>query len=55
MAEYIDKDAVFIAGDEAYLDYSVMQTARLNISAAYVVPSCLKLSMDEKNIFREVY
>lgn len=35
MTEYIDKDDVFIAGDEAYLDY---QTAKLYISAAYVAP-----------------
>lgn len=45
MAEYIDRDEVFIAGDEAYLDYSVVQTATLNISAAY----------GQENIFREAY
>ena len=35
MAEYIDRDDVFIAGDEAYLDY---QTATLYISVTYVAP-----------------
>lgn len=38
MAEYIDRDDVFLVGDEAYLDYSVVQTATLTISAAYVAP-----------------
>ena len=45
MSEYIDWDMVFIVGDETYLDYSVVQTATLNISAAY----------GQENIFREVY
>ena len=38
MSEYIDWDMVFIVGDETYLDPSVVQTATLNISAAYVAP-----------------
>ena len=38
MPEYIDIDDVFIVGEEAYLDHSVVQTATLNISAAYVTP-----------------
>lgn len=45
MSEYIDWDMVFIAGDETYLEHSVVQTATINISAAY----------GQENIFREVY
>ena len=46
MSEYIDWDMVFIVGDEKYLDHSVVQTATLNISAAYVAPRAgEKLSM----------
>lgn len=45
MSEYIDWDMVFIVGDETHLDHSVVQTATLNISAAY----------GQENIFREVY
>ena len=35
MSEYIDWDMVFIVGDETYIDCSVVQTATINISAAY--------------------
>lgn len=45
MPDYIDLDMVFIVGDETYLDHSVMQTATINISAAY----------GQENIFREAY
>ena len=45
MSERIDWDMVFIVGAETYLDHSVVQTATLNISAAY----------GQENIIREVY
>ena len=60
MSEYIDWDMVFIVGDETYLDSSVVQTATLNISAAYVAPRAAEqlpvvYGNGVENIFREEY